>query len=133
MKKPSGEYTCDTGEAAKLLLDTHFPGNVDANSVQKCVCDNCNSLAEFIASNGFDDAEIENITNYNRVNWAINSFQKYKSPGLDGIYPIMLQKGWDLIGKHIVNIYKACLNIGYVPNKWQDVKVVFIPKPSKDV
>lgn len=132
LKKPSGEYTCNTGEAAKLLLDTHFPGNVVANSEHKCECVNCNSFAEFIAAEGFDDAEIEQITNYNRVNWAINSFQKYKSPGLDGIYPIMLQKGWDLIGKHIVNIYKACLNIGYVPNKWQEVKVVFIPKPGKD-
>lgn len=44
----------------------------------------------------------------------------------------MLQKGWQIISEHIVNIYKACISMGYVPNKWKDVKVIFIPKTGKE-
>ena len=30
---------------------------------------------------------------YRRVEWAINSFVQYKCPGMDGIFPALLQEG----------------------------------------
>jgi hypothetical protein len=29
----------------------------------------------------------------NGVEWAIKTFEPYRAPGIDGIYPILLQKG----------------------------------------
>jgi len=37
--------------------------------------------------------KIEDIINEETVRASINSFQPFKSPGLDGIYPILLQQG----------------------------------------
>jgi hypothetical protein len=31
------------------------------------------------------------VISYDRLKWAVYSFQPYKSPGMDGIMPIMLQ------------------------------------------
>jgi hypothetical protein len=39
--------------------------------------------------------------------------------------------GWVLI-PYLVKIFCACLATGYVPAIWCQVKVVFIPKPSRD-
>lgn len=78
------------------------------------------------------NAVINDITHKNRVEWAIFYFEKFKCPGPDQIYPIMLQKAWCIIDKHLRNIYKACLNQCYVPKNWQKVKVIFIPKPGKE-
>lgn len=74
---------------------------------------NCRSAEEINTSL----LDIDKIITYNRVNWAINSFDKYKAPGFDNIYPIMLQKTWELIDEIIVNIYKKCLLLKYVPKK----------------
>ena len=134
LKTQNGDYTKSAEEAAKLLLDTHFPGNVPENGTAQCRCVQCTDaeLATLDSSIAANAAQHRNIISYERVKWALHSFDKYKSPGYDGIYPIMLQKGWNIIGKYIVDIYKACLTLGYVPNIWKEVKVTFIPKPGKD-
>ena len=35
----------------------------------------------------------EEVVTYGRVEVAINSFAPYKSPGMDGIFPVLLQEG----------------------------------------
>jgi hypothetical protein len=71
------------------------------------------------------------VVTYRRVEWAIDSFAPYKSPGADGIFPALLQRAREIVIPHLVRIFRACLVTGYVPAIWQQVKVVFIPKPSR--
>jgi hypothetical protein len=71
------------------------------------------------------------IVTYQRVKWAIHSFAPYKSPGVDGIFPALLQEGQEVLIPHLTRIFRACLAMGYVPLSWRQVKVVFIPKPGK--
>jgi hypothetical protein len=71
------------------------------------------------------------IITYPRVEWAIDSFTPYKSPGMDGIFPALLQRGREILILYLVKIFRACLATGYVPAIWRQVKVVFIPKPSR--
>jgi hypothetical protein len=72
------------------------------------------------------------VVTYRRVEWAIDSFAPYKSPGVDGIFPAMLQKGREVVIPYLVRIFCACLATGYVPAIWRQVKVVFIPKPGRN-
>jgi len=37
------------------------------------------------------------VVSYNKLKWVIFSFQPYKSPGTDGIMPIMLQQSFELL------------------------------------
>jgi hypothetical protein len=71
------------------------------------------------------------IITYRRVEWAISSFAPYKNTGLGGIFPVLLQKGREILIPYLIRIFRACLATGYVPALWRQVKVVFIPKPGR--
>jgi hypothetical protein len=47
---------------------------------------------------------------------------------MDGIFPVLLQEGRRNVFPYLVRNFRACLAIGYVPNTWRQVKLVFIPK-----
>lgn len=128
--KHNGCYTTSTEEATKVLLDTHFPGNVCDN--RTVPMDETVSQSNTLNAGALECEAIKHIVNMQRVEWAIHSFDRYKSPGYDNVYPIMLQKGWSIIGRLIVDIYKASLLLNYIPEMWQKVRVIFIPKPGKE-
>jgi hypothetical protein len=71
------------------------------------------------------------VVTYQRVGWAINSFAPYKSPGMDGVFPALLQKGQEILIPYLIRIFHACLATGFIPAIWCQVKVVFIPKPGR--
>lgn len=124
LRHPNGELTNSHEEAAKLLLDTHFPGNANVNT------DGPSNRFRDITFR--EDIVTDEIVTSDRIHWALTSFEPYKSPGLDEIYPVLIQKAWNLIKSHITVIYRASLSLGYVPKLWQQVRVIFIPKPGKD-
>jgi hypothetical protein len=72
------------------------------------------------------------IVTYRRVEWAIDYFAPYKSPGVDGIFPALLQEGWEVLIPYLIKIFRACQATGYVSTAWRQVKVVFIPKTSRN-
>jgi hypothetical protein len=72
------------------------------------------------------------VVTYRRVEWAIDSFAPYKSPGVDGIFPALLQQAQEVVIPYLVRIFRACLATGYIPAMRRQVKVAFIPKPSRN-
>jgi len=72
------------------------------------------------------------VVTYQRVRWAIDSFAPYKIPGVDGIFPALLQEGGEILIPYLIRIFRACLAKGFVPAAWRQVKVVFIPKPGRN-
>jgi hypothetical protein len=50
---------------------------------------------------------------------------------MDGIMPIMLQQGFELLVCKLLMLLRASFALGYIPMGWRQVKVVFIPKPGK--
>ena len=121
---PSGDCTQSTGETLDLLLATHFPNLIDMEGGAV--------LAAACRTNCLDWQMAARIVTYQKVGWAIDSFAPYKSPGMDGIFPALLQEGWDVLIPCLVRIFRACLATGYVPAMWRQVKVVFIPKPGRN-
>ena len=66
-----------------------------------------------------------------RVKWAISSFEPFKSPGPDDIFPALLQNAGDILYEYLVDMYKNCLRWCNTPDCWNDVLVVFIAKAGK--
>ena len=127
----NGEYTTTEKETLVELLQVHFPGS------------------EIILepSGGWDGLELEfpkwkgsredwvvsrGVISYDKFKWAVFSFQPYKSPGIDGIMPIMLQQGFELLAGKLLMLLRASLALGYIPMSWRHIRV-FIPKPGKPV
>ena len=66
-----------------------------------------------------------------RTEAAIYKFQKFKAPGPDGLYPVLLQKGWNQLKGYSQVIFQECLRHSYVPLAWKEGTDKFLPKPGK--
>jgi len=60
-----------------------------------------------------------------KINWATDSFAAYKAPGLNGIFPAILQV---TKAPCLYEIYSACL---LRPIQWRTSRIVFLPKAGK--
>jgi hypothetical protein len=110
----NGEYTTTEKGILEELLRVHFPGS------------------EIILEppGGWDSLELEHpkwkgswedwagsrkVISYDKLKWAAFSFQPYKSPGIDGIMPIMLQQGFELLAGKLMMLLRASLASSYIP------------------
>lgn len=130
IKLPSGSYTKSGKETIEELWRVHFPGSI--------VVDNAFGNWDGLAPEGpnhrasrADWTVSKRIITYERVKWAINSFDPFKASGPDGIIPVMLQQGIDLLSGKLTRVFRASLALGYIPMRWRHTRVVFIPKPGK--
>ena len=82
---PSGRHTQFKRETSVTLLVTHFPNSVVTVEVAAPAAARCAKC--------FDWQVAVRVVTYRRVEWANDSFGPYKSPGMDGILPALLQQG----------------------------------------
>jgi hypothetical protein len=61
-----------------------------------------------------------------KIRWAIEGFGSFKSAGEDGIFPALLKNEIDILSGTLVKICTACLALGYIPESWQRVRIIFI-------
>ena len=129
IKKDDGTFTTDSLETLNVMMEKHFPGSrsileeetQDSNA--PCAGSTiARTNAHYIACDIFTESKVE---------WAINSFEPYKSPGLDGLLPIMLQRCGRVIIPFITEIFRASLTLNYIPTNWRKTRVIFIPKAGK--
>ena len=119
LQKENGEWNVQPEEALRELMDSHFPGSIE--------------LSDSIANKNHNpnSQNIDQIFTESIIEYAIDSFQPFKSPGLDGIIPAFLQHLKPLILKLLTNIFNGCILYNVVPIQWQSSRVVFIPKRGK--
>jgi hypothetical protein len=111
------------GKLWDLLLHMHFPNSV--------VIKGGLAPAATRRAKRLDWQVAYKMVTYGSVVWTIDSFAPYKSPEMDGIFPALLQEGWEVLVPYLVKIFCACMATGHVPATWCRVKVVFIPKPGR--
>jgi ribonuclease HI len=123
LKKPDGGFTENEEQTALLLLETHFPGSrVD------CAMGHAGELGRPQARHWEKAAE---IFTEQRIEWAMDTFQPYKSPGVDGIIPALLQRGKRDIIVHLIRMFRGSFALGYIPKLWRRARVIFIPKVGR--
>ena len=121
LRKPDGVLTKNRSDTLEHLLQTHFPGSIlserTRDQTPNCVLNisRANSLSGVIFTP-------------DKVRWAVHSFKPFKSPGGDGIFPILLQKGMEYIEECVIALFRASFTWSYIPEPWRRVNVVFIPK-----
>ncbi|XP_048004470.1 uncharacterized protein LOC125240570 isoform X2 [Leguminivora glycinivorella] len=124
LKRQDNTDTGSPAETERLLVETHFPGCKVVNETDSEQTNNYNPT-----ESEWKTAEL--ITEPNKTHWAVNSFENFKAPGTDGIYPALLKWGGHKVIKHLSNILCSCIALRYIPQKWREVKVIFLPKPGK--
>lgn len=128
LQKHDNSWTETGAESLQVLMSTHFPGCQDFMDNDPSSHDQCSQTLD---SGNTCSADLSTIFSESKIEWAINSFKPYKSPGPDGIIPAMLQNSSKKITPWLTIIFKRCLVRRYIPKNWRDVNVVFIPKAGK--
>lgn len=108
-----GVFTETKLDTYNHLLETHFPGS------EPLMVSMGHSPGYSNVAGSIPFAECESITVSSRVKWAINMFDPYKAPGADSIIPAMLQHANEQVIITLSAIYRACLNLGYIPQAWR--------------
>jgi len=121
---PSGGCTQSKGETLEFLLTTHFSNSGVTREAA--------APAAALLARRSDCRLATRVVTYRRVEWATDSFAPYKSPGVDGIFPALLQKGREVVIPYLVRIFHVCLATGYVPAIWRQVNVMLIPQPGRN-
>ena len=137
LETPEGRHTADSTETLALLIKTHFPRavlTVDGGRTAEIIdsprtdLESCDE-----ATTNLRDKLSKEIFQNHWIKWAVNSFKPYKSPGPDGVFPALLQKGLDTssLVEKLKGIFQASFTLGYIPTRWREIKVVFIPKAGR--
>ena len=106
-----------------LSINIQFPICVDPNSYPLSVANPVYNTGMMIG--------LEEIITRDRIKWVIISFESFKSPDPDGIFPALLQYAGDMLYKYLVDVHNDCLRWFNIPNGYKDVRMVFILKDSK--
>lgn len=120
----------ETGlETLKIMCETHFPGSIIHQSVTEG--DSISAAEQVVTTTRHNWDTAKKVVDHDRIKWALTTFRPYKAPGPDGVYPILLQEGANVLIPHLSRLYRACLAFGHVPHGWRQVKVIYLPKPGK--
>lgn len=125
LKISNDTFTTSKEETYRALFQHHFP-DCDFGEIPQETTEESERKP-----NRLDWIQARRIVWPGASTWAIKSFEPYKAPGPDGIWPIMIQECKDIIEGRLENIFTACIAFGYVPKAWRSVRVAFIPKPGK--
>ena len=83
--RPNGEYAKSTAETINCLLDTLAPGSREVRVIHAAKVTDENIEVTM------DDEIVNSICSLETMERAINEFLPFKTPGPDGIYPVLLQ------------------------------------------
>lgn len=61
----------------------------------------------------------------------VQRLSPYKAPGPDGIPNIVLKESIEILGKHLLQIYRAVFALHTYSNHWRSWTTVVICKPGK--
>ena len=125
--RPDVEYTESSVETMNCLLDTLAPGSRKVN-YSKATGEPNDNTAALPTHNEI----VSSICSLEKIERAKNEFLPFNTPGPDGIYPVLLQKGWNSIRNIYQTIFQMCLKYSYVPKVWMEGTGIFIPKPGKE-
>ena len=110
IKKLDGNYTNTPEETLEELLKVLFPDlEVEENRKELHENSDTNELLD-----------IEEMINTKALKTAIESFKPYKSPGPDGIYPVLLQKGLEELTPFLLSMYKESIKEKRPAKPWLD-------------
>ena len=123
LERNDGRMTEPGNDTLQHLAETHF---TSAKPLKKTVYDEAISKSK-------DEIHSWNPkwVNLALIKIALKQFHNKKSPGPDGIKPIVLKYLTDHAYKTLLFIYKACLLLSFTPTAWKGCRIVFIPKPGK--
>ena len=117
LKTSNGDYTEPGENTIDFLSKVHFSKSTPLRATTK--------RGKIIKRNQVLEWDETYLTT-NKIKEAIDGFKSKKSPGTDGIHPLVLQHLPPEAISYLETLYRICILLEYTPTKWKECKVVFI-------
>ena len=121
--KENGHPTLPGRETAEFFLQKHFPSSTPTEAVRY--------THKSIYTNSLRDRYCEWIS-IEKIRKSLGGFEIKKSPGPDGLKPVIFGYLPDNILQVLQIVFKSLIALAYTPVLWKETSVIFIPKPGKD-
>ena len=110
-QRGDGSMTLPGKDSVDALIERHFPAA------------NHNSYCSYDLNKREDLADIEKSSedwiSVEKVKAALEGFCKKKSPGPDGLKPIIFHHIPPNVLEHITSLYRCCVSLAYTPRLWK--------------
>ena len=126
IRKPDGRLSESPSETLDVMTEVHFGDNTEDPDPPAT-----SSSAHVPVDSTGSPWTLDHIFSENRVRRALQEFSPLTAAGPDGIKPIMLQKGWDVLKDAFINVSKASFRLSHTPEQWRNSTGIFLPKPGK--
>ena len=124
LTRPDGSSTDPGTETINLLTQTHFPA---ATNTKHVTYNNRKNAPTTLIADKYADWICQT-----KIRKALDMFEKKKSPGPDGIKPLVFEHLPTKFTEVLEIIYKSAIHLSYTPKEWKRTKVIFISKPGKE-
>ena len=118
LRKTNGEYTTPGLDTLQKLASKHYPTHTGKKET---------AYPEVTISKADLETKYNDWINEERIIAVFKGIESKKSPGPDGIKPIVLKYLPISMIKSIKMIYKASIALHFTPTKWKSSRVVYIP------
>jgi ribonuclease HI len=129
VRKTDGTLTEGPEETLEVLSKAHFK---DGTLIGSPGANPNTTATPYVPSAEETKWDPDIIFSERRAGKAISYFDPLSAAGPDGIRPIMLQKGWEHVGRALTNIARASYTLAAIPTCWKNSTGIFIPKPGKE-
>ncbi len=119
----------EANDIIEVLRRAHFPGSTVTNK-ESAAHTEPERIRKHDVYNGLCETIKEMVT-CEKVVTAISSFGTYKAAGPDGFSPVVLKNLPLNVIHRYVELFRASLMTGYIPQHWLDSTVIFIPKTGR--
>ena len=123
LMKDNGEFTDPGEDTIEYLLSKHFPEGQPLKPTQY--------TGKTVIKEKVIAWEPDWITK-EKLMGILNAFKSKKSPGTDGLSPLVLKHLPPKFMNHLLLQYKCLIKLHFTPTKWKESKMVFIPKAGKE-
>ena len=124
LTRQDGTCTEPGSETIDLLTTTHFPS---ASGIKRVTYNNRKNTTMDHVRSKYKDWITPELTRK-----ALLGFEKKKSPGPDGLKPLIFEHLPEQFIRVLTDAYKAAVHLGYTPKAWKKTKVIYISKNGKD-
>lgn len=127
VKRNDGVHSTNRDDTVDALMQSHFPGCIKFNPT-----DSNNSVAEVRVNSPSEIDAILEATSIIDIEGAVHSFDGYKAPGVDEIFPALMQKASYKLISVLQILFRKSFLLCHIPEEWTGTFVTFIPKADKD-
>lgn len=117
-------------ETLSTLCSEHFPGCKKMEDMEHLFSQRKREKLSSSNEVNINDERASFIT-LEKIKTAVMSFGSHKGPGPDNLSPVVFKHMGPAALSRMQDIFRASYLLGVLPEKWLEIRVIFIPKAGK--